>query len=144
MTFDEYAATDTASRIADVVRVHDLQQVIDVSGIQTYMINSSKVIFIKQRPQPRHSNTAINCECCHRQLADASFCSLRCKLECHGLAVSEGGPSLLAVCPKGKRTQKSHRLKSPTSVLLAPGTPSNSEPDNCMSDGSTDCYQSFG
>ena len=113
---------------ADVIRVPDLARVTDVSGIQTYMINSSKVIFLKQRPQPRPSNTAVTCECCHRQLQDAQYCSLRCKFECTGMVapssnMTAGKP---IVHPKGKRSQRPARQRSP---VLAPGTPSNSEPD---------------
>mmetsp|Transcript_18892 Transcript_18892/g.52708 ORF Transcript_18892/g.52708 Transcript_18892/m.52708 type:complete len:230 (+) Transcript_18892:296-985(+) len=112
----------------DVIRVPDLARVTDVSGIQTYMINSSKVIFLKQRPQPRPSNTAITCECCRRQLQDAQYCSLRCKFECTGLVAPSSDDVIEKASghPKGKRSQRPPRQRSP---VLAPGTPSNSEPD---------------
>jgi hypothetical protein len=98
------------------------------------MINSSKVIFIKQRPQPRPSHMAVTCEDCGRQLHDSRFCSLRCKLEIEGLAPFRDGtrPSRLVVC--GKQSKRSlrpetlHQPPTPDSVE-APDTPSNSEPD---------------
>ncbi|KAI4364236.1 hypothetical protein MLD38_020357 [Melastoma candidum] len=93
----------------DVVRVGEMQKVIDVSGVQTYVINSARVIFLNQRPQPKSSSSSsqtqdnnlssyINkgggpggassnhhhhhvCEICGRSLLDTlRFCSLGCKL----------------------------------------------------------------
>uniref|UniRef100_A0A061RGN5 Platz transcription factor family protein isoform 1 n=2 Tax=Tetraselmis sp. GSL018 TaxID=582737 RepID=A0A061RGN5_9CHLO len=129
-------------RRSSFIRVSDLQEVTDVSGIQTYMINSSRVIFVKQRPQPRPSTSAISCLCCNRQLQDsAKFCSLRCKLECgegHEVA-SRSQP-----CSKQKRRMEQDDDSSQSQPLAAqaPDTPSNSEQgiDNYLSDPAMDAF----
>ncbi|XP_074589322.1 protein RGF1 INDUCIBLE TRANSCRIPTION FACTOR 1-like [Curcuma longa] len=77
----------------DVVRVAEIQKVLDISGVQTYVINSAKVLFLNERPQPRgggrggggaassSSSSPHICEICARSLLDPfRFCSLGCKL----------------------------------------------------------------
>ncbi|KAJ1397774.1 hypothetical protein SESBI_31566 [Sesbania bispinosa] len=75
----------------DVVRVAEIQKVLDISGVQTYVINSARVLFLNARPQSQiktNSNAVsaakINsyfCEICRRNLLDPfRFCSLGCKL----------------------------------------------------------------
>ncbi|CAH9117726.1 unnamed protein product [Cuscuta europaea] len=70
----------------DVVRVGEIERVLDISGVQTYVINSAKVMFLNQRPQPKTSTgkpAAVSnlCEICGRSLLDTfRFCSLGCKL----------------------------------------------------------------
>ncbi|XP_008787468.2 uncharacterized protein LOC103705512 [Phoenix dactylifera] len=70
----------------DVVRVAEIQKVLDITGVQTYVINSARVLFLNERPQPRASAKAAGasahtCEICARSLLDPfRFCSLGCKL----------------------------------------------------------------
>uniref|UniRef100_A0A0D3H376 B box-type domain-containing protein n=4 Tax=Oryza TaxID=4527 RepID=A0A0D3H376_9ORYZ len=73
----------------DVVRVTEVEDVLDISGVQTYVINSAKVLFLNERPQPRGAGAAAgkaaaspyNCQICARALLDPfRFCSLGCKL----------------------------------------------------------------
>ncbi|XP_040382805.1 uncharacterized protein LOC102708362 isoform X1 [Oryza brachyantha] len=73
----------------DVVRVSEVEDVLDISGVQTYVINSAKVLFLNERPQPRGAGAAAgkaaaspyNCKICARALLDPfRFCSLGCKL----------------------------------------------------------------
>ncbi|KAK9152183.1 hypothetical protein Syun_010492 [Stephania yunnanensis] len=67
----------------DVVRLDDLEKLIDCSYVQPYTINSAKVVFLKQRPQSRPCKGSANiCLKCDRILQDPfHFCSLSCKVD---------------------------------------------------------------
>ncbi|GAV81095.1 PLATZ domain-containing protein [Cephalotus follicularis] len=67
----------------DVIRLGDLEKLIDCSYIQPYTINSAKVIFLNQRPQSRScKGSANNCFTCDRILQEPfTFCSLSCKVD---------------------------------------------------------------
>ncbi|PAN04259.1 hypothetical protein PAHAL_1G052800 [Panicum hallii] len=67
----------------DVVRLGDLEKLIDCSYVQTYTINSAKVIFLKPRPQSRPFKGSGNvCLTCDRILQEPfHFCSLSCKVD---------------------------------------------------------------
>ncbi|KAK8481345.1 hypothetical protein V6N11_049163 [Hibiscus sabdariffa] len=67
----------------DVLRLEDVQKLIDCSNVQAYTINSAKVVFIKKRPQNRQFKGAGNyCTSCDRSLQEPFIhCSLGCKVE---------------------------------------------------------------
>ncbi|WOK91608.1 hypothetical protein Cni_G00299 [Canna indica] len=67
----------------DVVRLQDLDKLIDCSSVQSYTINSSKVIFLKKRPQSRQFKGSGNvCTSCDRTLQEPYIhCSLECKVD---------------------------------------------------------------
>eukprot|EP00250_Pteridium_aquilinum_P003044 c13373_g1_i1 orf=2-787(-) len=67
----------------DVIRLHDIQKLLDCSRVQAYTINSARVVFLKERPQPKSSKgLGSSCESCERSLQDAyKFCSVACKVD---------------------------------------------------------------
>lgn len=66
----------------DVIRLLDLQKLLDCSLVQTYIINSAKVVFLNQRPQSRPAKGLVNsCQTCDRSLQEAyCYCSVSCKV----------------------------------------------------------------
>ncbi|KAK4440363.1 hypothetical protein Salat_0371200 [Sesamum alatum] len=74
----------------DVIRLEDLEKLIDCSYIQPYTINSAKVIFLNERAQSRSNcnnkaSSGNTCFTCDRILQDPfNFCSLSCKVVYQG------------------------------------------------------------
>ncbi|KAG2288033.1 hypothetical protein Bca52824_047637 [Brassica carinata] len=66
----------------DVLRVEDGSKLMDCSLIQPYITNSSKVVFINERPHSRQFRGSGNfCYTCDRSLQSPYvFCSLSCKI----------------------------------------------------------------
>lgn len=84
----------------EVVKAADVSRLTDVSGIQHYVINGAKVLFLRPRPQPRPPKGVVapaRCAVDGRQLMDAhsSYCSLRCKLEVEDKVFATNYPSAM-------------------------------------------------
>eukprot|EP00252_Welwitschia_mirabilis_P026962 TRINITY_DN9054_c0_g1_i5.p1 TRINITY_DN9054_c0_g1~~TRINITY_DN9054_c0_g1_i5.p1 ORF type:complete len:247 (-),score=-3.34 TRINITY_DN9054_c0_g1_i5:217-957(-) len=98
----------------DVIRLHDIQKLLDCSLVQTYITNSARVVFLNQRPQSRLSKGFGNsCETCDRVLQEPyRYCSVRCKVDavknlssvllaCSSLQLTDFLPSPSSASPKG-------------------------------------------
>ncbi|KNA10497.1 hypothetical protein SOVF_143780 [Spinacia oleracea] len=107
----------------DVVRVGDVQKMMDISGVQTYVINSARVMFLNQRPQPKAGKgIAQLCEICRRSLLDPfCFCSLGCKL----IGVRRNGNASFAIEGKKGEVMNSSReaLREGSQHDIYPPTP---------------------
>ncbi|CAN0908078.1 Protein RGF1 INDUCIBLE TRANSCRIPTION FACTOR 1 [Linum grandiflorum] len=68
----------------NVVRMAAMENLLELSGVQPYVINSAQVVFLNERPTKNgSSSSAVQhlCEVCDRSLLDNyRFCSLDCKL----------------------------------------------------------------
>lgn len=119
----------------NVVKVQDLHRHLEPSGVQTYVINASRVIFLDQRPQNKPGSgkagagkSQCQCKFCSRPLRDGfSFCSLACKV-----AISKNGrfnllprqgddglssPESSADSPVAKRLKNLHSTNQSSSKL---------------------------
>ncbi|KXG23189.1 uncharacterized protein LOC110429887 [Sorghum bicolor] len=92
----------------DVVRVSEIEDILDISDVQTYVINSARVVFLNERPQLRASGVPIckapsssthSCETCNRALLGAfRFCSLGCNLR--GINMERSTPAMVENNPQ--------------------------------------------
>ncbi|CAN0921261.1 Protein RGF1 INDUCIBLE TRANSCRIPTION FACTOR 1 [Linum grandiflorum] len=60
-----------------------MENLLELSDIQPYVINNAKVVFLNERPTKNGSSSSSShvCEVCGRSLMDdCRFCSLGCKV----------------------------------------------------------------
>ncbi|KAK9164802.1 hypothetical protein Syun_005704 [Stephania yunnanensis] len=115
----------------NVIRVNEVQKYIDISCIQTYIINSAKILFLKERPQPRPGKGVTNtCEICCRSLLDSfRFCSLGCKVG----GIRRGDPELTFAL-RAKHNRDSEECLTPTKIRRRPSNYDNSMFNRLMDD----------
>ncbi|KAJ7543400.1 hypothetical protein O6H91_09G036400 [Diphasiastrum complanatum] len=131
----------------DVIRLHDIQKLFDCAQVQAYIINSARVVFLNQRPQPRPSKVLGNaCETCERSLQDSyRYCSVACKVDAflgqgknlhqflpprsHSLNLSD---NLTSQSVKVERLELQQGQLSPSWISDDPTSQTSSEGGDCV------------
>ncbi|CAL9061334.1 unnamed protein product [Musa banksii] len=76
----------------DVVRVHDMQKLLDCSRVQPYTVNGAKVVLLNPRTQskPSKSNAGGSaCQLCRRSISELNrYCSIACMADVEGAAAT--------------------------------------------------------
>jgi hypothetical protein len=118
----------------DVIRVSDIQRFMDIAGVQTYVINSARVVFLNERPQQKQTGKAAGgggggsanlCEVCSRSLLDNfRFCSLGCKVAgCSSDAGKARRLSRAKGSPESEAASSSSSLRNAANQSFTPSTP---------------------
>ncbi|KAH7445448.1 hypothetical protein KP509_01G009800 [Ceratopteris richardii] len=93
---------------ADGVRVDNLSKLLDISGIQTYIINNNRIVFLLRQAKGKlaaklHGGVFVarHCQICGRLLSDlVKFCSIKCKLLGIRRQQELGEPATLSLSPE--------------------------------------------
>ncbi|GMI65984.1 ABA-INDUCED expression 1 [Hibiscus trionum] len=76
-----------------VIKTNGLHKLMDISCIQPYINNDTKVLYINQRRQKdAQPNSIIKCQTCGWQLlpgAASRFCSIECKINDEGIQIEK-------------------------------------------------------
>ncbi|KNA16672.1 hypothetical protein SOVF_087090 isoform B [Spinacia oleracea] len=122
----------------DVLKLSDAEKLMDCSGIQGYITNSAKVVFLRQRPMSRLYRTPTSgnfCSTCNRSLQEPFlFCCLSCKVE-HIIA-TQGSLRINVSDHKmlGFSDIDEFQVVTPDSVLDSPGSIPTSSGSTSSSD----------
>ncbi|PKU70788.1 hypothetical protein MA16_Dca012541 [Dendrobium catenatum] len=93
----------------NVIRIRDMQKLIDCSEVQPYIVNGAKVVLLNPKMQSKSSKPAVAgtsfCKSCQRTVAEHNgYCSIACKVfrkvaqspELEADILSDGSCSLVA------------------------------------------------
>ncbi|GLI69433.1 hypothetical protein VaNZ11_014044 [Volvox africanus] len=111
----------------DVVRACDISPFVDASGVQNYIINSAKVMFLNHRPHTKigRANGVDICRTCHRHLREGySYCSLACKVE----AITKGEIAPTGAPNAGSRVAAAESAAATIAAGLPASCPPRSRP----------------
>lgn len=76
---------------SNVVRVADVEDLLQVSDVQPYLLNGHAAVFLKKRPMAGKGRAGeVRCEECERTLLNAAyrFCSIGCKVRSICICIS--------------------------------------------------------
>ncbi|MCO5572881.1 hypothetical protein L7F22_026640 [Adiantum nelumboides] len=93
---------------ADGVRVENVCKLLDISSIQTYIINNHKIVFLLRQTKGKLAAKPVDgtvaarhCQTCGRLLSDlVKFCSIKCKLLGVRRQQEIGIPTTLSLSPE--------------------------------------------
>ncbi|KAH7683795.1 PLATZ transcription factor protein [Dioscorea alata] len=79
----------------DVIRILDMQSLLDCSGVQPYTVNNAKVVLLRRRKQSKPSRASTSCEMCGRAITDPNrYCSIACKVSKGPAKMTRSSPSI--------------------------------------------------